>query len=653
MGVIKTLEGTLRETQQSLTDTENKLKEEHEAAVQQTADADAVTQEALANMVLLEDELTQRKAENNSLRMELMSTQDGLIALKDLKESAISQLVTRCETFERDLSLVTGEQNATLQEQSLLRKSMQESYVQAQREKHELTDQLKLMQDRIKRLRLEAEENERNLEIELQERADENKLLITSLETQKNMNSTLDEGNRRVQDSLRLQLTRLRSDLDSSRFLDSSSLKDTAHPESPDKIAAKQKSELVRARQVELTINFARHLPKVDLMGTCDAYCEIEWQGEKHKTTVKKNSYSPDWNETFAFSFDDISADVSDLSVVVIDWDMIKKADVVGKVVIPADNLQAFLQQKQNVTQEVSYPVLNKGTTVTGNDKQPCVINLKMCLLVPNEESLPTVSAPLHVDGRGHRNKEHMIATSPHDRSIVSKSLEGGKQDEEEQLLDAFESEIERIKTAILTAETLNAQLIAKVANLDGTLLEQTALNQTLRQEVTRAHENTGKIRELEERSKIIEGENANYKDTMAQLKHKLENIERKTQEELNKYKDAISSFHHALENGISEQAALRKSFEEELLRINKIKDDAEQRSKILESVNARHEDTIKKFEDDMARVIKIKADEVEHARQKVRNHIELNILINDFKNVSKFLQAITIALTSETSAGA
>ncbi len=54
-----------------------------------------------------------------------------------------------------------------------------------------------------------------------------------------------------------------------------------------------------------------------------------------------------------------------------------------------------------------------------------------------------------------------------------------------------------------------------------------------------------------------------------------------------------------------------------------------------------------------MARVIKIKADEVEHARQKVRNHIELNILINDFKNVSKFLQAITIALTSETSAGA
>jgi hypothetical protein len=54
-----------------------------------------------------------------------------------------------------------------------------------------------------------------------------------------------------------------------------------------------------------------------------------------------------------------------------------------------------------------------------------------------------------------------------------------------------------------------------------------------------------------------------------------------------------------------------------------------------------------------MARVIKIKADEVEHARQKVRNHIEQKILSNDVKNVSKFLQAIAIELTSETSAGA
>jgi hypothetical protein len=163
----------------------------------------------------------------------------------------------------------------------------------------------------------------------------------------------------------------------------------------PPKIPHVQENKKSVERQVELTIKCARHLPKMDLMGTCDAFCEIEWQGKKQKTTVKKNSYSPDWDETFSFSFDDISGAVSDLSVVVMDWDMLTKADLVGKVVIPADTLKSFLQHEQNVTREGSYPVLNEGKAVTGNDKQPCVINLKMCLLVPNEKPLPTVTASL------------------------------------------------------------------------------------------------------------------------------------------------------------------------------------------------------------------------------------------------------------------
>ena len=47
---------------------------------------------------------------------------------------------------------------------------MQESYVQAQREKNELNDQMKLMEDRLKRLRLEAEDCEKNLRAEVRER---------------------------------------------------------------------------------------------------------------------------------------------------------------------------------------------------------------------------------------------------------------------------------------------------------------------------------------------------------------------------------------------------------------------------------------------------------------------------------------------------
>jgi hypothetical protein len=107
----------------------------------------------------------------------------------------------------------------------------------------------------------------------------------------------------------------------------------------------------------------------------------LQATGEKHTTTVKKDSFSPDWNETFTFSYDSTAA-VSDLSVTVMDWDRLSKADLVGEVVIPADTLLCFLQQHQNVTHEGSYPVLNGGKTVTGHDKQPCVINLKMCFLM-------------------------------------------------------------------------------------------------------------------------------------------------------------------------------------------------------------------------------------------------------------------------------
>ena len=146
-------------------------------------------------------------------------------------------------------------------------------------------------------------------------------------------------------------------------------------------------------RRVELTVLSGRHLPKMDLMGTCDAFCEIEWQSQHAKTKVKKNSYSPDWEETFAFTFDDVSQGVADLSVVVMDWDRLTNPDEVGRVVIPSETLHAFLLQAQAATEEGSFAVLKKGMAVMGKDKQPCVINLKMSLLGAEDQQSPSVAA--------------------------------------------------------------------------------------------------------------------------------------------------------------------------------------------------------------------------------------------------------------------
>jgi len=147
-------------------------------------------------------------------------------------------------------------------------------------------------------------------------------------------------------------------------------------------------------RRVELTAVSARHLPKMDLMGTCDAFCKIDWAGFHGRTEVVSNTYSPDWDETFAFAFEDVAAGVSDLSVVVLDHNLMKSPKEVGRVMIPGETLQTFLQQQRTVIEEGSFAVLKEGDTVLGQDKQPCIVNLKMRLLGPGEKPAASATVP-------------------------------------------------------------------------------------------------------------------------------------------------------------------------------------------------------------------------------------------------------------------
>eukprot|EP00960_Hanusia_phi_P072541 767811-Hanusia_phi.AAC.2 len=62
---------------------------------------------------------------------------------------------------------------------------------------------------------------------------------------------------------------------------------DLSHPSTPAKLL--------------LHLQHARHLPKMDMMGTCDAFCVVRYSGEERKSSVKKNTYSPDWGEQLDF----------------------------------------------------------------------------------------------------------------------------------------------------------------------------------------------------------------------------------------------------------------------------------------------------------------------------------------------------------------
>ena len=45
----------------------------------------------------------------------------------------------------------------------------------------------------------------------------------------------------------------------------------------------------------------ARHLPKTDRFGSCDAFCELRLCGQTRRTPAVRNSLRPDWNARLRF----------------------------------------------------------------------------------------------------------------------------------------------------------------------------------------------------------------------------------------------------------------------------------------------------------------------------------------------------------------
>ena len=57
----------------------------------------------------------------------------------------------------------------------------------------------------------------------------------------------------------------------------------------------------IAKQQIEVSLVCARHLPKMDVMGTCDAYVVLRRGGTEFKSATKKNTYAPDFGERFYF----------------------------------------------------------------------------------------------------------------------------------------------------------------------------------------------------------------------------------------------------------------------------------------------------------------------------------------------------------------
>ena len=75
---------------------------------------------------------------------------------------------------------------------------------------------------------------------------------------------------------------------------------------------------------LEISVLNARHLPKMDTFGSCDPFVILQIGESKYETSVKKSSYSPDWNEIFLYT-----AQASQLIVELYDWNRASKNEKV------------------------------------------------------------------------------------------------------------------------------------------------------------------------------------------------------------------------------------------------------------------------------------------------------------------------------------
>eukprot|EP01080_Neovahlkampfia_damariscottae_P001743 gene1743-512_t len=103
---------------------------------------------------------------------------------------------------------------------------------------------------------------------------------------------------------------------------------------------------------LRLTILNGKNLPSMDLNGLCDPYVEIDFQDKTTKTSVKRFTLDPSWNEKFDFRVEDVNS-----KIVFHVWDDdIVTRELIGSVELPLQKI------KKGFNKHVSFDVPIKAT---------------------------------------------------------------------------------------------------------------------------------------------------------------------------------------------------------------------------------------------------------------------------------------------------
>ena len=93
--------------------------------------------------------------------------------------------------------------------------------------------------------------------------------------------------------------------------------------------------------KVHLKVLEAKDLPVVDVSGTCDAYCKIQFGKQKVQTRIIDNSLTPRWRQQFSFDLIDFQDDF--LYIQLYDHDSVGKDDLISDLEIKPQSMEPGL----------------------------------------------------------------------------------------------------------------------------------------------------------------------------------------------------------------------------------------------------------------------------------------------------------------------
>ncbi len=137
-------------------------------------------------------------------------------------------------------------------------------------------------------------------------------------------------------------------------------------------------------RRLEVTVLSVSNLPKTDVVGSVDPFCQVSYAGSVHQTKVKRQDYNPRWeDEPFLFDLfkDQFLAEnkpAPHIEVAVLDWDRFKSNDVIGSVSIPNDALNEVLNASDNCIKELELALSNNGNPVCNTVGSPSIIKIRL-----------------------------------------------------------------------------------------------------------------------------------------------------------------------------------------------------------------------------------------------------------------------------------